>query len=80
MQVRSYCTEAESTGRDEGGFFRMKTVPELSAELKRRMERCAGCHNDFYNRRSNSGGKNTCYSLERDSNFRGRGRPECFRR
>ena len=37
MQVRSYCTEAESTGRDEGGFFRMKTVPELSAKLKLRM-------------------------------------------
>lgn len=80
MQVRSYCLESESTGHDEGGYYRMKTVPALSAKLKRRIERCTGCRNDFYNGRSNAGGMNTCFSIERDSNFRRRGQPTCFHR
>lgn len=65
--------------RDEGGGFRYEeaTIP---AKLKRRMTKCSGCYNSFYNYRANCGGKNWCYSIERDVNFKGRGTPTCWRR
>jgi len=75
--VRVSCGEAEAEGHDEGGFFRMKEVESTPPQIKRRMRRCGGCHDDFYNYRANCTG-NHCWSLTHDENFRGKGRPKCF--
>lgn len=75
--VREYCREGEHDGRDDGGFYRMVEKPDLSIKLQQRMLRCRGCHDDFYNRRANCSG-NHCWSLTRDENFDGRGRPKCW--
>lgn len=82
MKIREYISseEAESRGcdgKDEGGYYRMVPVPVISDKLRKRMRRCAGCHDDFYNNRANCCG-NTCWSLKRDDNFRGRGKPACY--
>lgn len=69
--------EGEVAGRDEGGPYRLIEVEPLPPKLVRRMKRCGGCHDDFYNHRQNCGG-NHCFSLSNDENFRGRGRPRCF--
>lgn len=79
MKIRDYGADsATADGHDEGGYFMLTDVPELTAKQKRRMERCRGCRNDFYNGRANSGGANTCYSMDNDANFRKRGTPVCF--
>jgi hypothetical protein len=77
MLVRVYCEENEAEGQDEGGSFRMKEVPDLPKKLKRRLPRCIGCRNNFYNGRANVSG-NHCWSLERGAFFRGRGKPKCW--
>jgi hypothetical protein len=74
--IRSYCTE-ETNMRDEGGYYKMVEVEDLPRKLKARMGRCGGCHDDFYNDRHNST-CNHCWSLKDDSNFRSKGRPNCY--
>jgi hypothetical protein len=78
MKVRVYCEETNAVGRDEGGWYRIEERPDVPTKLKRRMSRCAGCRNDFYNYRANITG-NTCWSLDSDDNFRRRGVPLCHR-
>ena len=78
MKIREHgVSEAEADGRDEGGFFKLVEVPELSFELQERMKRCGGCYYEFYNHRVNCCGPH-CWSLTNDANFRGRGRPTCW--
>ena len=79
MKVRMHTSgdDPDAVGHDEGGAYKWKEVPELPAKLKRHMVRCAGCHDDFYNGKANCGG-NHCWSLDRDENFMGKGRPKCF--
>ena len=79
--VRFYGADPDKAdGKDEGGYFTLKEQPEIPKNLRRRMERCAGCYNDFYNNRANCGNINTCFSLDNYDNFRKRGQPKCFRR
>jgi hypothetical protein len=75
--VRAYCEENEAVGRDEGGFFRYIEAPDLAPKLATRMVNCAGCHDDFYNRRANITATH-CWSLTRDSNFIDKRRPVCY--
>ena len=78
--IRVYTSDRDDNVEyDEGGGFRYEKV-KIPPKLKRRMTRCSGCYNSFYNYRVNCGGKNWCYSLERDGNFKGRGTPTCWRR
>lgn len=77
MKVRQPCKEDEADGRDEGGFFKLVEVEPLPAKLTRRMERCAGCRDSFYNHRTNVSG-NTCWFLRDDKYFRRRGKPGCW--
>jgi hypothetical protein len=78
MQMREYgVAEDKADGRDEGGWYKWVDAPEIPAKLKKRMSRCGGCYNAFYNHRSNVDG-NTCWSLPVDKNFRGSGRPKCW--
>jgi len=76
--IRVYQSDAAgSDGYDEGGNFRLETAT-IPATLKRRMARCYGCHDSFYNGRANCGGRNWCWSLEHAEYFRKRGRPTCY--
>ena len=79
MKVRTYTHDDDprTEGRDEGGAFFMKEVPQLSHKLQLRMVRCAGCRNDFYNGRANATA-NHCWSLDKDKNFPRTGRPRCY--
>lgn len=77
MRIREYCSPEQAEGSDEGGPYRWKEVADISRQLQERMRRCVGCHDDFYNRRANCAG-NHCWSLNRDENFEGRGRPTCY--
>lgn len=77
--VKVYCQEKEAVGRDEGGWYRYKEVPELTARLQNRMKRCSGCHDDFYNYRAN-GGVDHCMFLAQDPHFRRKGNPSCYHR
>lgn len=76
--VRVYgAKETEADGHDEGGYFKMEKVPDISKKLRKRMARCVGCRNSFYNGRANITG-NYCWSLGNYENFRKRGTPRCF--
>ncbi len=78
--VRSYVSmdAPEYHGEDEGGRYKMVEVQEPPAKIKRRMSRCGGCHDAFYNHRQNCTGQSWCWSLKHDEDFRTRGRPKCF--
>lgn len=82
VSVRIYGADPETAhNHDEGGYYHMETVKEPPAKIKRRMRRCSGCYNAFYNGRGNVGGRSWCWSLENDENFRNRGGvPRCWRR
>ena len=75
--IRISCRESEAEGRDEGRFFRYKEIDPTPPKILRRMARCAGCHDNFYNHRANCT-ENHCWSLKSDNNFRGRGAPKCY--
>jgi hypothetical protein len=76
--IRVYgCSAERSQGQDEGGYYQIVEAPALDPTLEKRMQRCMGCRNDFYNHRQNCGG-NTCWSLPRDANFKGPGKPTCW--
>jgi len=78
MQARSYQASAEGAdSKDAGGYFRFIDVPDLTPELKNRMRRCTGCHQNFYNHRQNVDG-NCCWSLKSNANFERKGRPACY--
>jgi len=78
MYVRVYCSQEESTGRDDGGYYKMEQRPDPPSKLQKRMSRCYGCHDDFYNNRANFGDCTHCWSLDDDENFKGQGKPGCY--
>jgi hypothetical protein len=63
-------------GVDEGGKF-LLVNEEIPTKLLHRMRRCTGCRDDFYNRRANTSGA-TCWMLDKDDCFSGKGRPKCY--
>ncbi len=78
MKVRSYIGNAEmADGKDEGGYFRWIDVPDIPKKLVKRMIRCSGCHDDFYNHRINISG-NHCFSLNVNKYFSSKIKPKCF--
>ncbi len=76
--IREYCDKEKSEGRDDGGYYRMIKVKPIPANLQKRMIRCGGCHNNFYNNRANWCG-NYCWSLDNYDNFRSKkSKPKCY--
>lgn len=78
ITIRNYISgdATDFDGTDEGGKFKLIEVEQAPKNLKRRMERCGGCRNEFYNNRANTTG-NHCWSLTDADSFRGRGLPKC---
>lgn len=79
-KVRSYVglDATDFDGQDEGGKYKVVPVAEPPAKIARRIKRCGGCHDSFYNGRMNCTGQSWCWSLKDDENFRKRGTPRCW--
>lgn len=72
--VRVHCSDGPN--RDEGGNFRVEER-KAPSWVGPAMQHCGGCHDNFYNGRSNCTGNSWCWSLDKKY-ARRKTRPPCY--